>query len=272
MASKTSNAPPLNQRRNPASVLAASTFGPAVRLLPIDLQPDARRLYGLLRTLDDLVDDEDPEAANRVAALERWARFGEVQSPEAEAMAELSRRHSISPEAVLEFCSGMRLDLERATIATEDDLEQYCQYVGGAVGMMLAQLFGTSHAAAATKMAILGRAMQRTNILRDIDEDAARQRLYIPRSTVERYGPPTPGDREELLRDQIAKADVLYDEGLAAIPLLASGRRAMALSAALYREILRQIEREGYGRTAGGVVVPTWRRRLILAKFRVGRR
>jgi phytoene synthase len=105
--------------------------------------------------------------------------------------------------------------------------------------------------------------------VRDIDEDHEHGRLYIARTTIERFGPPTPGTREALLRDQIARADALYREGLGAIPLLARGQRGMALSAALYREILRQIERDGYGRRPGRVAVPRWRQRLLVTTHRL---
>ena len=63
-------------------------------------------------------------------------------------------------------------------------------------------------------------AMQRTNILRDIDEDAAAGRSYLAEASVARFGPPAPGARAALLRDQIARADALYEEGLAGVPLL----------------------------------------------------
>jgi phytoene synthase len=118
-------------------------------------------------------------------------------------------------------------------------------------------------------MAILGRAFQRTNILRDIDEDLAHGRIYIARSTIQRFGFPSPGAREALLRDQIARAETLYDQVRSAMPRLCQGQRGLELTTALYREILRQIEREGYGRRPGCVVVPTWRRRLLIAKHRL---
>jgi 15-cis-phytoene synthase len=257
-------------RRDPASVLASSTFSAGLLLLPSDLQADARRLYHLLRTVDDLVDEDDPQAAQRVDAIERWAH-GEklVDTPETHTLTDLARRYPLSPDALLEFCKGMRDDMAGAAIETESDLELYCHYVGGTVGVMLAALLGTSHPDGESKMAVLGAAMQWTNILRDIDEDLARGRVYIARSTIERFGLPTPGAREELLRDQIARADARYEEGLGAIALLTNGRHAMGLSAALYREILRQIERDGYGRKPGRVVVPAWRRRLLSAEHRL---
>jgi len=257
------------QRRDPSSVLASSTFSTGLLLLPSDLQADARRLYYLLRTVDDLVDEEDPRAGQRVDAIERWALGEKVDTPETRTLTDLSRRYTLSPRAVVEFCKGMRHDLTGEAIETESDLELYCQDVGGTVGIMLAGLLGTSHPDGETKMATLGAAMQWTNILRDIDEDLAHGRVYIARTTIERFGFPRPGAREELLRDQIARADALYQEGLGAIPLLCNGRQAMGLSAVLYREILRQIERDGYGRKPGRAIVPAWRRRLLTAEHRL---
>jgi phytoene synthase len=264
----TASTPPKLQR-DPASVLASSTFGAGIRLLPRDLQADARQLYHLLRTIDDLVDEEDPQAEQRVEAIERWAHRRDAETPETHILTDLSLRYPLPQKALLEFCEGMRHDLTQTTIEDEDDLERYCQYVGGSIGVVLAKMFGTSHPDGESKMATLGRAFQRTNILRDIDEDLANGRLYVARTTIERFGLPSPGAREELLRDQVARADQLYDEGLDAIPLLTRGRRGMALAAALYREILRQIERAGYGRTAGSAIVPAGRVRLLTVKHRL---
>jgi phytoene synthase len=223
----------------------------------------------VLRTIDDLVDEDDPQAVERVQAIERWARREEADTFETRILADLSQRYPLLPHALIEFCQGMRHDLAGKEIETEDDLERYCQYAGGSIGVALAEMFGASHPDCETKMAMLGRAFQRTNILRDIDEDLAHGRLYIARTTIERFGFPVPGVREALLRDQIARAGRLYEEGLGAIPLLIRGRRAMALSTAMYREILRQIERDGYGRTAGRTTVPAWRKRLLIAKHRL---
>jgi phytoene synthase len=169
---------------------------------------------------------------------------------------------------LLEFCSGMRHDLNGDVIEDEQDLERYCQNVGGAVGALFARMVGTSHPDGEDKLALLGRAFQRTHILRDIDEDHGQGRLYIARSTIERFGCPAPGAREDLLRDQIARAELLYEAGIDAIPLFPSARRAIALAVSLYREILRQIERDGYGRTPGRVAIPAWRTRLLTYRHR----
>jgi phytoene synthase len=257
-----------------------STFAPGLQLLSGQIKADVYSLYRVLRSLDDLVDEDDPRAQRRVGAVERWARGEqadgpETDTPETRALGELARRHPLPRESLLEFCAGMRHDIARASIEDKQDFERYCQRAGGSVGVMLANLLGAAGEDGESKrvlerrMATLGRAMQVTNILRDIDEDLAHRRIYIARTAIERFGFPSPGAREALLRDHIARADALYEDGLGAIALLGDGRRAMALSAALYREILRQIERDGFGRRPGRAVVPAWRRRILLAKHRL---
>lgn len=250
--------------------MAGSTFDPGVRLLPHELRADARRLYRLLRTVDDLVDERDSRASDRVAAIEAWSRDERTpETIETRTLADLATRYPLPRGALSEFCEAMRHDLAGAAIGTEAELERYCQDVGGSIGIILTSIFGSDDPSCEAKMATLGRAFQRTNILRDIDEDRAHGRSYIARSTVERFGSPVPGAREALLRDQIAIADRLYEEGLGAIALLSRGARAMALSVSLYREILREIERRGYGREPGRVAVPAWRRRMIVARYRL---
>jgi len=262
---------PTDQHRDPGAVLAASTFSAGLLLLPKQFQTDLRRLYYMLRTIDDLVDENDPQATERVEALERWSNGIQTDTPETRTLTDLATRYPIPPQAVADFCDGMRQDLEGTPIDTEADLDTYCHRVAGTVGIMLGAIFGTTHPDGEQKMETLGRAMQRTNILRDIDEDLANNRLYIPRSAIERFGFPTPGHREALLRDQIARADALYADGMQAIPMLASGNRWMAVSATLYREYLRQIERDGFGRKPGRATIPGWRKHALIARHQTMR-
>ncbi len=248
----------------------ARTFALACRLLPRAQRDDVYRLYLVFRTLDDLVDDGDPAAAERVGAVEAWCRDGSVGSREAAVLASLAERHPLPRDALRDFCRGMRDDLGGTAIATEDALEVYCYRVAGTVGVVMASVLGTFDDAAALPAAgALGKAMQRTNILRDIDEDLANGRIYLAAETVSRFGSIAPGERAELMRDQIARADALYDEGLEGVTLLRTGRRAIRAAAGMYREILRQIEREGYGARPGRAVVPRSRKLLIAARSSV---
>jgi len=260
---------PARRTRDPASPPDASTLGPGLRLLGPRVRSHVYLLYGVLRTLDDLVDDDRPTAPERIEAVERWARGEDADSPETRILTDLCARTDLSREPLATFCAGMRHDIARGVLETEGDLEIYCERAGGSVGIMLAQLLGMSDIACESKMAALGRAMQRTNIIRDIDEDAAHGRTYITRATIERFGAPYAGAREQLVRDQIARADELFEEARGGLALLRSGRRGMTLCTALYREILRQIERDGFGREPGRVVVPAWRRSLIIARHAV---
>jgi phytoene synthase len=245
----------------------ARTFALACRMLPRRVRDDVYRLYLVFRTLDDLVDFGNPAAEARVEAVETWCRGGGATSREARILDALDARYALPRDALLDFCRGMRDDLAGTPILTEDALEVYCYRVAGTVGVVMAALLGTRPGVDARPSAsALGKAMQRTNILRDIDEDLAAGRIYLAQETVERFGSLEPGRRAELVRDQIARADALYDEGIEGIALLLCGRRAIRAAAFMYREILRQIEREGYGARPGRVVVPRSRKLIIAAR------
>jgi 15-cis-phytoene synthase len=247
----------------------ARTFALACRMLPRAIRDDVYRLYLVFRTLDDLVDDRDPRAHDAIAAVEAWCADGAVTTRETVLLADLATRHPLPRAALRDFCLGMRSDLGAEPILTEEELERYCYRVAGTVGIVMAALLGTTSPAADGHAAALGKAMQRTNILRDIDEDSANGRVYVARETLERFGGRLgPGGREALLRDQIARADALYEVGMAGIPLLRNGRFAIAAAAAMYREILRQIEREGYGAQPGRAVVSGPRKLLVAARSR----
>jgi len=234
----------------------ARTFGLACRLLPRDVRDDVYRLYLVFRSLDDLVDERRPAAAERVAAVEAWCDGAAPASREARVLAALDARHALPRAALRDFCAGMRFDLRGGVNETEADLDRYCHQVAGTVGLTVAAMLGARGAAAGRAASALGMAMQRTNVLRDIDEDLGSGRVYLARETLERFGGSlAAGQRSALLRDQIARADALYDQGVAGIELLPRGRRAVTAAAAMYREILRQIEREGYGARPGRAVV-----------------
>lgn len=246
----------------------ARTFALACRLLPRDVRDDVYLLYLVFRTLDDLVDDGRPEAAERVDAVAAWAEgFEGVETPETAILADLDRRYDLPRDALVDFCAGMHEDLDGTTYETEAEVDRYCYRVAGTVGVVMAALLGTHDSdRARPAAAALGMAMQRTNILRDIDEDLANGRVYFARETLERHGSLLPGAREAVLRDQIRRADALYDQGIAGIAELRRGRRAIAAAANMYRELLRRLEAEGYGARPGRAVVPRARKLKIAAR------
>jgi phytoene synthase len=242
------------------------TFAFAARMLPRSVRDDVYLLYLVFRTLDDLVDHGHPDARARIAAVRAWCDGGRPLTRETAVLDDLATRHPVPRHAIRSFCAGMTQDLEGPSFQTEADVDTYCYRVAGTVGVVMAGLLGTyveDRAAAAA--AALGMAMQRTNILRDIDEDRHHRRVYVAAETLARFGGSlAPGRREPLLRDQIALADALYDRGMEGIPMLRSGGRAISAAAVMYREILRQIERDGYGARPGRAIV-TARRKVAVA-------
>jgi phytoene synthase len=245
----------------------ARTFALACRLLPRAVRDDVHLLYLVFRTLDDLVDEGRSEAGARVEAVAAWAEGCTGQwTREVDVLAALGARHPLPRQAIADFCAGMRQDLACETFATEADVDRYCYRVAGTVGLVMTAVLGARDLRRARPAAVaLGIAMQRTNILRDIDEDAADGRVYLAQEAVMRHGSLQPGRRAELLREQIGYADSLYERGLAGIGELRSGGRAIAAAGAMYREILREIERDDYGATPGRAHVPRTRKLAVAA-------
>ncbi|MFZ9217998.1 MAG: phytoene/squalene synthase family protein [Candidatus Limnocylindrus sp.] len=249
----------------------ARSFALAARFLPRDVRNDINLLYLAFRRLDDLVDLEAPsgsaqraDAQQRITAIRTWVDTGAVMDSPGDELAifvDLQRRTPSLPiDAIGAFLDGMERDLAGPVIESDADLDLYCYQVAGTVGRLMAALLGvqTRDAAEADRAArALGAAMQRTNILRDVDEDLANGRVYIPAAALRRAGldpaamsGPTSlrdGDRRALYGAEIAHADTEYEIGIAGIRYLQNGRRSIRVAAHLYREILRQIERDGFG-------------------------
>ena len=249
----------------------ARSFSLAARFLPRQVRDDINLLYLALRRLDDLVDIEAPsgsaqraDAQRRIAAIRTWLSSSVIDAAGGDELAifiDLQRRTPTLPiDAIGAFLDGMEGDLSGPVMESDADLDLYCYQVAGTVGRLMAALLGvhTGEAVQADRAArALGGAMQRTNILRDIDEDLANGRVYLPASALRRAGldpaatsGPTSlrdGDRHALYGAEIARADADYETGMAGIRHLQNGGRSIRVAAHLYREILRQIERDGFG-------------------------
>lgn len=247
----------------------ARTFSWAIRFLPAPLRDDVYLLYLVCRTLDDLVDSGQPEAGRRLEQVSAWAGAGGSVVGREEATLEylFERYPAMPPDAVVDFCTGQLCDLSAAPMETEADLDLHAYRVAGTVGRLMVGLLGGRDSKADACASALGIAMQRTNILRDIDEDLARGRIYVPRETVDAVGicDLARDDRAALLRTEIAVADRWYREGLAGTIYLAQGRRQVRAAGLMYREILRQLERDGLGRIRPRRVSVSRRRKLWLA-------
>ena len=245
----------------------AHTFALATRLLPRPLRNDVYLLYMVCRTLDDLVDEHHPEAATRLRQVAAWADGRAPLGREERILDDLFGRYPGMPrEAIADFCDGQAYDLRPVRMENEAELDTYAYRVAGTVGRLMVAMLGPLSAAADASGRALGIAMQRTNILRDIDEDLGNGRIYVPAETLRlaHVADLLRDDRRLLLRIEIAIADDWYDHGMAVVHQVRTGRFAVRGAAVMYREILRQIERQFP--SPNRAVVPAWRKPALLAE------
>ena len=241
----------------------AKTFWLAARLLPASVREDVVLLYLVCRTLDDLVDEGDPTAPRRLAEVAAWAAGGSPQGREERILEHLRERHPALPlDAVSDFCAGQEQDFGPVAFETEAELDLYAYRVAGTVGRLMAAVLGTQRPEADEAARALGIALQRTNILRDVEEDAGRGRCYLPRESLEL----AQGDRIMQTRIEIAIARHWYERGLAGVPLLERGGRVVRGAAQMYRAILSEVENAlPLPAPRGRAVVPVRRKLRILA-------
>ncbi|HJU19776.1 MAG TPA: presqualene diphosphate synthase HpnD [Stellaceae bacterium] len=237
---------------------AGTSFYWAMRLLPRERREGMYAVYAFCREIDDIADDERP-VAEKLAALAAWREeiaalyAGAPRHLVARALQAPVLRYALRREDFDAVIDGMEMDA-REDIRAPDlkTLDLYCARVACAVGHLSVHVFGDPGRDAHAVADALGRALQLTNILRDLDEDARRHRLYLPRELLERHGisgsDPAAVLRHPALpaacRDLAAAAEQHFREAARAMALCS--RRAMrpaALMAAFYHATLRALLR-----------------------------
>lgn len=246
------------------------------------LEPLKRRavwaVYAFCRTADDIVDRPSP-ALDKLAAIDAWERQlldsydGRTRDPLFVAFADAAQRFGIPIEPALDLLRGARMDVTVRRYETYEDLREYCYLVASTVGLLVMPILGTLSPAAVEYGVALGRAMQMTNILRDVGEDARMDRIYLPAEDLRRFGCPESCIMEavvdepfaELMRFQIARVRSMYAEAEPGIGLLASESRfTVRLALGLYRRILERIEANDYDVFTQRAYVPL-RTKLVMA-------
>jgi 15-cis-phytoene synthase len=237
------------------------TFYFATALLPASKKRAIRALYAFCRATDDLVDVQHASCER----MEAW-RAEVRQEPEFQRdpilylWAATRCQYPIDPRYENDLISGVMMDLTPRSYATWDELARYCYHVASTVGLLSIPIIGlrpgTSFEQAASYATQLGIALQLTNILRDIGEDAARGQVYLPEADLAQFGL-TRGDIlsgvndgrfHALMKFEIERARRLYAGSLPGISLLSrSGQLAVGTAALLYRAILDEIEAIHYG-------------------------
>jgi 15-cis-phytoene synthase len=224
------------------------------------LAPETRRavraLYAFCRTSDDTVDVQAGDPARNLAAWVRQVRAARPVSdhPVLVAWHDTRNRYGLSPVLVDELLAGMAMDLTIHRYATFADLWLYCYRAASVVGLLVMGI--TGHAPGAEPYAIkLGVALQLTNILRDVGEDAARGRVYLPQEDLERFDLSADdimaGVYDQrfraLMRFQVERARRLYAESWPGIALLPQESRfAVGAAARVYQGILDKLTASAY--------------------------
>ncbi len=262
---------------DPVAILArhGKTFRWAGRFLPASGLQRAARLYRLLRFLDDLADEEpargDGAALLRAIYHSLHAGSGTETLP-VQVRAELEfllSELAVEPAVLAALLSGLLQDLQGVEIASTEELLRYSYRVAGTVGLMMCAVFDVRDPAAAAFAIDLGIAMQLTNICRDVKEDAARGRRYLPlRAGTETLEEPGRLEEEavrEALADTLALAERYYRSGLSGLGYLPwQARWTIACAAVLYRAIGRKLQRRGLAWRSGRVVLHSAEKTLTI--------
>lgn len=237
-----------------------SNFFFAFLFMPKPRREAIYAVYAYCRVIDDIVDSDDP-VAQKESALAQWedelrAAFfdGQPQHPVAVALAAAHRNFGVRYEDALLVLRGCQADLHKHRYATWAELYDYCYHVASAVGLMCIELFGCKHPGSRQYAVHLGQALQLTNILRDIGEDAARDRIYLPQEALSAFGLSDTdilaGRRGTsslwLVRHLAARARREY--ALARESLPASDRRALLpaeIMGSIYFALLEDVEQRG---------------------------
>jgi 15-cis-phytoene synthase len=270
----------------------ARNFSYGIRLLPPPKRRALSAVYAFARRVDDIGDGTLP-AAEKLALLDeaRKAAADPAAFPDDLALvglADTARRFPIPLSAFGELIDGCAADVRGTNYATFDELLHYCRCVAGSIGRLSLGVFGATDPEAAEPLAdALGVALQLTNILRDIREDHAGGRVYLPAEDIERFGcrlaPGSPGPGEEpapgeqpgsladLVRFEAQRARTWYSTGLGLLPLL--DRRSAACTAAMagiYRRLLDRIAAAPDAAIGGRMSLPGWEKIWVAARSLAG--
>lgn len=251
----------------------SKSFFIATQFLPKAKRRAVRALYAFCRTSDDIVDNPERTVGY---SLSQWRQRAFVTPPDRSepiltAWDDTRRRYQLSNAVIADLLDGMAMDLTIHRYDRFEQVERYCYHVASTVGLLSMQIIGYSEGAREPAIQ-MGVALQLTNILRDVGEDARRGRIYLPRDELHQFGlceddilAGCVDERyQRFMRFQIARVHRLYDEAWPGIARLhPDGRFAVAAAAAIYRAILSEIERNGYDNRTRRAVVPT-RRKLSL--------
>lgn len=243
---------------------SGSSFYYAFLFLPPARRAAITAFYAFCREVDDVV-DETTDAGVAASKLAWWrsevasAYAGQPSHPVMKALMPHSATFAIQASHLQAVIDGCQIDLEQTRFLDFPGLSRYCHLVAGVVGEVAANIFGRSSEATVRYAHRLGLAMQLTNIIRDVGDDARRGRIYLPVSELQRFdvkaselllrtAPYGYSDRfSALMRFQAERAHQTYDEAMALLPEVDRlAQKPGLMMANIYRSLLREIEIGGF--------------------------
>lgn len=254
-----------------------SNFYYAFLFLPRAQREAMYAVYAFCRILDDVVDLGGVAEVQR-RELARWRRElarcfeGAPEEPVAQRLAQVVKRFPISRVALEAIIDGVEMDLDHSRYETFEDLYPYCYRVAGAVGLCCIEIFGYSDPRCREYAVNLGIALQLTNILRDIQADAERGRIYLPQEDLSRFGVSAADLKEgryspgfvELMGFEARRARQFYERAWAALPAQDARRLVAAeIMGRIYFALLRAIENRQFRVFGSRVIVPVSRKLAI---------
>ena len=238
-----------------------SSFLTSFRFLSAPQRDAITILYAYCRELDDIVDDSrDPSIAR--ATLAWWRQdlskvFQANAAPEHpvnQALRSISPTFRLPESELADIINGMEMDLHHSRYANFDDLQYYCYRVAGVVGRLIARILGYTQDTTLQYAQTLGLALQLTNIIRDVGEDARMGRIYLPQDELFQFGvsetsilaaTPTP-EFAALMQFQFNRARDTYRQAIALLPPAdKKAQKAGLIMASIYYALLLEIERDG---------------------------
>ena len=248
------------------------TYYLATWLLPPAKRPHVWALYGFARWADELIDAAEPDPAGLIAWSEQATRDlarGRSDDAVVDAAAHTARTLDIDLALFEDFLASMQMDITVTGYQTYADLQGYTHGSAMVIGLMMLPVLGPLTPSAAGPARALGEAFQLTNFIRDVGEDLARGRVYLPQEDLDRFGVTrehlaageVTDDIRKLIGFQIGRTRELYAEAAPGVDLVEpSSRPCLRTAIELYGGILDEVERADYQVLTNRVSVPTSRR------------
>lgn len=238
---------------------SGSSFYYSFLFLPRDKRRAITALYAFCREVDDVVDEcSDAQVAR--STLNWWRDQvadiygGKPQHPVAQALVPVVVQFNLAQELLLEIIDGMEMDLDQPRYSDFKSLQLYCYRVASVVGLLSVEIFGYSDRQTLKYAHDLGLAFQLTNIIRDVGEDARRNRIYLPMDEMQQFNV-TAADIlnardsenfQKLMAFQIERAQRFYQQALAQLPAIdRKNQRTGLIMAAIYRATLDEVIASG---------------------------